>query len=290
MNKSLLLTLAAAALPLVAGAAVSFSGGTYLQDFSSLDWNAGESRSTWTNDSTLAGWSITSSTTATQTQPVWSGYDDASQAAGNLQGADANTYIKVAQRLINYELNDPNPAIREWDGNNRLGFRTGSTPSNSFATLQLTNTTGIAIDAFSVGYQGAQFFARESGAIDVRYSFDGSNWTTINGGGGTTGSTNMRYTAPVTSAGVNKNLIDTEVLASIQDISANVTGITWANNTSLYVQFAFWRDIPGGSTGSSPVLTIDNVSFTAVPEPSAYAALLGALALAGVALRRRMRR
>lgn len=34
-------------------------------------------------------------------------------------------------------------------------------------------------------------------------------------------------------------------------------------------------------------MAIDNVSFTAIPEPSTYAAIFGALALAGVVVHRR---
>lgn len=261
-------------------AQITYVGAAYNQDFSSLNWNASETQGSWVNNSTLPGWSVSSSVATTLYRPGWAG----SQASNNLAGADADNYFKVMQTLVS---GTQAGGDRVWDGNNRIGFRTGGGPGNSFATLQLTNSTGGLLNQFTISYEAAQFLAREGGAIDVRYSFDNTNWTTISGAGSTFGDVNMRYNAPVVSPGVNLNLNTAQINDSIQAFESTVSGITWANDASLYVQFAFWRDIPGGSGGHSPVLTINDVSFSAIPEPSTYVVLFGLLALGLVLYRRR---
>lgn len=157
----------------------------------------------------------------------------------------------------------------------------------NFAFRQL-KTTGSTLTQFTAAYEAAQFLAREEGALDVRYSFDNVSFTTINGSGGSLGSDNMRYNAPVTSVGNTVNLNLTQVNNSITNLSSTVSGINWADGSSLYLQFAFWRDVPGGSSGNSPVLSIDNVQFTAVPEPSST--LLMAAGMGAILLMRRRRR
>jgi uncharacterized membrane protein affecting hemolysin expression len=50
---------------------------------------------------------------------------------------------------------------------------------------------------------------------------------------------------------------------------------------------AFLRVTFDGATGATGNNRLDNITLTAVPEPSTYAALLGLLALGVVAYRRR---
>lgn len=70
---------------------------------------------------------------------------------------------------------------------------------------------------------------------------------------------------------------------TLNSVAASVINST---HTSLTMGFmgAMWNY----STGSSQVSRFDNVSVTmAIPEPSTYAAIFGALALAGVVVHRR---
>ncbi|MCD8482252.1 MAG: PEP-CTERM sorting domain-containing protein [Verrucomicrobia bacterium] len=280
-----LLTPLAATMLLAASAVsgqvtISTLGQTYTQNFSSLSWNAGETLGSWTNNSTLPGWSISNqnNVATSQYRPGWAG----SQASNNLGGADATNYTKALQILVS---GTQAGGDRVWDGNTRLGFRTGGTPANSFLTLQLTNTTGGALTSFSLGYEAAQFFASSTAALDVRYSFDNENWTTIRGTGGAAGDEDLRYITPTT--GGNVAMTTAQIQDSITQLSATVAGISWENNSSLYIQFAFWRDLSGVASGSSSIMAIDDVSFSAIPEPSTYAAIFGALAFLGVVARRR---
>lgn len=265
MNKWFYSLTAASCLAATASAQFSLTnvGVAYTQDFSSLPFSS-DAASAFTNNSTLPGWSASGSASgnATAVAGVYNG--SAFLASANTTPAEATYFLKAIQQ--------------DSDGNTRLGTRTGSAVGNFLATFQVTNNTGGTLNGFDLSYQGSQFLAREGGAIWVSFSTDGSNWTKIDA---------LTYDAPVVSAGTNLNLSSTQIDASETDLSGSATGLAWADGTDLWVQWAFYRDVPGGSSGNSPVLAIDNVSFTAVPEPSTYAALAGLLALGLVYFRRR---
>lgn len=258
-------------------------GGNYLEDFSGMVFNSSAPATSGSINASgvatgLPEWRITSGTSApTQYVSAWSGAGD---AGGFLSNGTAGDAVKSLQIMTSTSPDT-------WDGNTRFGNRTGSTLASVFATVEFINNTGGTLTEFDVSYQAAQFFARDGGALDVRYSFDNLNFTTIDGSGGLGGSTNMRYTAPVVSNGVNLPLDLTQINNSITDLSSTVTGLTWDNGDSLYLQFAFWRVVPGASSTSSPVLSIDNVQFAAVPEPSAATLILIGLCGFVFVLRRR---
>jgi len=260
---------------------INSSGQTFTEDFSGMAFNAPLNSGGSISSGVAAGlseWRIATGNSApTGYLSAWSGTADNGSV---LAGGTASEAIKSLQIKTS---NSPDT----WDGNTRFGNRTGSQLESVFLSVEFINNTGTTLTQFDTSYQAAQFFARDGGALDVRYSSDNVNFTTIDGSGGLDGSANLRYTAPVVSNGVNLPLDLTQINNSITDLSATVTGLTWDNGDSLYLQFAFWRVVPGASSTSSPVLSIDDVSFTAIPEPGTYALLGGVLALACVMLRRR---
>ena len=117
---------------------------------------------------------------------------------------------------------------------------------------------------------------RELGISVGIYAYDGVGAFTagdnfdLNGGGGVTLLDSESF--KLTSTGVD---------GMISGFSATLD-LSGAGSQQLFLRFNNFRP---ANTESWPVL--DNVSITAVPEPSAYAALLGGLSLAAVALRRR---
>jgi hypothetical protein len=129
-------------------------------------------------------------------------------------------------------------------------------------------------------------------SISFSYMMDGTtaaNWHTAGAGNPATFVPAAAFTAPVnggTAATLNGNLAANRVA----DITATVTGISWAPGTDLWLR---WSDIQAAH-GSPSVnddddgLAIDNVRFSAItPEPTGLM-LLGAGAL-GVFARRRSR-
>jgi hypothetical protein len=264
MKNPLQILIASSLLPLAAGAQFSVvaPGSLYTQDFSGVPY-ASNGVSAWNNNSTLPGWSVSAANLAAATAVAGVYNGSSFLASANLNPAEATYFLKAIQA--------------NQDGDNRIGTRTGSAPGNVFVTFQATNSTGATLNGFDLSYQGSQFLAREAGSLWVSYSLDGGTWTKIDA---------LTYDAPVTSPGSNLELNASQIAASEQSLSASVSGLSWAAGSDIWIQWAFYRDVPGGSGGNSPVLAMDDVAFTPVPEPATYALLLGALGL-GLALWRR---
>lgn len=265
MKHTILFTAACALMAPAAHAQFSIVnvGDAYTQDFSGLPY-AADGVNAWANNSTLAGWSV-SAVGEANPDAIAGVYNGSSfLASANLNPAEPTYFLKAIQK--------------DQDGNNRLGTRTGSSPGNVFATFRATNNTGGSVGSIDLSYQGSQFLAREAGAIWVSYSLDGSTWTKVDP---------LTYDAPFTSSGSNLALDSAQITASETLLSTTVSGLSWGEGSDLWVRWAFYRDIPGGSSGNSPVMAIDNVSFTAVPEPATFAALFGLCALGAVLVRRR---
>jgi hypothetical protein len=66
-------------------------------------------------------------------------------------------------------------------------------------------------------------------------------------------------------------------------VSSTVSGITWASGTDIWLRWT----VP--SVTNAPNVGLDDVTFSAIPEPSAFAALAGLGALGLAATRRRRR-
>lgn len=71
-----------------------------------------------------------------------------------------------------------------------------------------------------------------------------------------------------------------------QSVNFNVPFTTWAAGTDAYI---LWLD-DNAVTNPDGLYSLDNVAFTAVPEPSACLLALGALGVIGTKLRRKGRR
>ncbi|MEM9227008.1 MAG: PEP-CTERM sorting domain-containing protein [Verrucomicrobiota bacterium] len=161
-----------------------------------------------------------------------------------------------------------------------FGTRPSGTTGSMILGLQLTNDTGVTLTSFSLGYVGQQWFESEStqnNQFVVSYQFgdptdlnDGV-WTVI---------PELEFNSPKDS-GADQNLDGTlpenqETLAP-----ATITSISWEDGEDLWIR---WFD--ANSAGFDQGIAIDDVTFTAVPEPSAYSLLVGLLAVALVWKRR----
>jgi hypothetical protein len=136
-------------------------------------------------------------------------------------------------------------------------------------TLRVANNTGMSINTWVISYD---LFVRNdqarSNSFNFSYSTDGSTFIT-------TGLADalFTYTSPA-AAGVTS-------LASVGSPSATISP-TVANGGNLFFR---WSGADVGGSGSRDEFALDNISITAVPEPSA--ALLGGLGLLALLRRRR---
>lgn len=253
MSSKLLVASAALVAAMSAQATVSVTSAafTYGQTFDSLATSG--TANAWSNDVTLAGWSLFNGTTALTTYRASTGTDNA--------GA-AYSFGTTSERA--------------------LGTIASGTVANPTMVLALTNNSGSALDSFTLRYDGEQW--RNGGnttaqKLTVQYGF-GSTFAAV-----------TTWNAAGAAFDVN-SLVNTAtgaaVVGNVAGLSANLGGTvstTWAVGDTLWIR---WNDV--NDTGNDHGLGIDNVSLSvtaAVPEPGTYAMLLAGLGAVGFIARRR---
>lgn len=120
------------------------------------------------------------------------------------------------------------------------------------------NTTGFLANSFSLTFGAHKSTtASNMSELSLAYSTDGTTYTSI--------------AIPIQATGTG-----TAVWRSI-----NISGLDLPLTSNLYLRWT--------NTSTSPQFRLDDISLsaTAIPEPSTYAAIFGALALAGVMIHRR---
>jgi hypothetical protein len=242
-----------------ASAQVSYttSGSTFTEDFSA-GLATGAATPTWTDNSVFAGWYAYQ--TATSAAPA----DYRITSSGNSTKAQLYQY---------------RPSAGSTDG--AFGTRPSGGTGDMILGLRLTNDTGATLTGFTLGYTGEQWFESESTQNNqyvVAYQFgsptdlSAGSWTDISA---------LEFDSPKnTGADINLDGNDAgnfEVLSPV-----TIGSLTWADGTDLWIR---WFD--ANSSGFDQALAIDDVSFSAVPEPSQYAIIFGLGALLLTACRRR---
>jgi hypothetical protein len=139
--------------------------------------------------------------------------------------------------------------------------------------VTITNGTGLDLELDTLVFDFARVFAGSPQTFDVVYKAFASNDTL-----GTSDVTLLTVTSLATN-GTNNDM---------DDYSANIASL--ADFTLADTESATFHIIGSAATGTGAA-AIDNIAFTgsviAVPEPSTYALIAGALALTSVMLRRR---
>ena len=254
MSSKFLVAAAALSAAVSAQAAVSVTSAAfnYSQSFDSL---ASTGSTAFVNDTTLVGWSL-------------------------FRGAGSSLAVTAGTGSANgggfYSFGSAGSTERA------LGsVASGSTLTLNYA-LALTNNTGVALDSFTLAYDGEQW--RNGGVaaahqLTVQYGFGATyaGVTTWNNAGASFDFTSV--VGSTTAAAVDGN-----TAGRVAGLGGTVA-TNWAAGDTLWVR---WTDIDNASFDHG--LAIDNVSLTvttAVPEPGTYAMLLAGLGAVGFIARRR---
>ena len=261
-NTVLLLAASAVSTSFLSAQALFDGTSTYSENFNSLTF-ANNTSTSWTNNSTITGWYLNSD-----------GQGDATDYRGRYPGGASlldNTFGLY---------NNPDDL-----GNYSLGARTAAAMGVSASVgLQLRNTSGGVLTSFDLAYQASQYYQSATQFMRVEYSLnatgvadDSASWVVLS---------DLTFNALYT--GANSLISNQQELDARTNLSTSGVTVVWEDNTDLWVRFISYRDAPDDSyTGSSAVLTVNDVSFTAIPEPGALAMIGGFLALVVVMVRRR---
>lgn len=263
MNSLRVFVLSAGLAAVSAQAQISFTG-TYSQNFDSLGTSRIElddSQATALSIG-IAGWSAARSASPS-TKPdfgveVW--------AASNLNNAGLYNFGTTA------DASDRSLGSISYGVTYAFGAR-------------FTNTTGAEIDSLTISFD-AEFWrttASTTQTLNFTYGFLGGAVTATNflSTGTATAVSQLSVTAP--SSGTNV-VQDGNLSGNRTSISYTLTNLNWAPDQTLFLR---WQD--SDVSGHEAGIAIDNLSLSAIPEPSSASALAGAAAIGLVALRRRRR-
>lgn len=152
------------------------------------------------------------------------------------------------------------------------GQSLNATGSSRNFGLQLINNTSYTLTEFSLNYTGEQWRLIQ-GDVNDRYDFSYQIFNvgtgTLDNTAGWTNADALDFIAPQTSTsggnvGINGNAVGNFVMES-----GTVTGLNWTPGQELWLR---WTD-PNTSNQQRMVLAIDDVSFSAIPEPSTWVML-----------------
>ncbi len=267
--KKLFITLSVNAFTLqLSTAQINFSGGTYTQDFDTLDVTE-STFNPWTNNTTLLGWHL-------YRQPATAPVAVATYRASS--GTDnTGAFYSFGTAATDRALGGIGSGGTYW------GSPAASNPAGWMA-VAFTNTSGFTINDFTIGYTGEQWRVANTAAQSLTFSWGiGASFnavTTWNAPGGT-----FDFTSPITSA--TASALDGNLAANrVTGLGGTVTSLGWNNGDTLWLRWEI-LNAPGNDHG----LGIDDFSFTAtvIPEPGTVALLAAGFLLAvGVTIRRRM--
>ncbi len=243
-------------------AQISYSSGTYTQNFDSIGTSATATLPT--------GWKVDKQTTV-RTLGTYSG------AGTQTEFTAGNSMSPTAQGgIYNYAAGAAATAT-----DRAVGFlSTGSSTQSGNLYVAFTNTGADPITNFTIGYNVEKYRTGTNSAgfsIQMYYSTNGTTW--INAGSNFL----TTFGADATTAGYASAPGDTRnVLATLTQ--------TVPVGASLYLAWNY-SVTTGTTTTNAQALGLDNFTFAAVPEPSTWAMMIAGAGVLGVTqcLRRKRR-
>ena len=250
-----------APLSSLSAAVISYgtAGSVYSQDFNHTTSDAdGEGTSAWTNGTTLTGWHGTIDPARSTTVAVTTG--GSSTISGSVGTLTSMGPVASNERA--------------------LGMQPGG-GLTQYLAAQIGNATGGTLTQFTLGYTGEQWrrIAETTLTLVFEYQVFDSGLGSLNAAGGWTAVTALNFTGPSTgnSGGRNGNDPLNRTVISPVDVP-----VTWNADQELWIR---WTGTSTSASSNRQMLGVDDLTFTAVPEPSAL--LLGMAIAPLLSLRRR---
>ena len=243
--------------PSIAAIGVNDGSFSYAQNFSSLVAAGGSSpvTSPWANDSTIAGWSLfTSSLSAPTTYRSEIGNQDIGSFTAYGNGGSSDRALGAVGLAGAYF---GSPTVDATAGHIALSFM---------------NSSGVSLDSFTVNFNGEQWRYVGSAAqtMVMTYGF-GATFASV--ATWTSPGAQFNWTSPL-FGGLGLGGIDGNGVGQVSGLGGAVP-VSWLSNQNLWLRWTYTNTGSGGQG-----MGIDDVSFsvTAIPEPSSTLLLLAGLA------------
>lgn len=255
----------------ISSAAVSYPvlGSSYTQDFDSLQRSDPNGTDfPWANNDTIPGWYVLQQDLNTSTTTTFTSYRSNNGVGGYGSRLQSFGGVTSSDRALGSQ-------------NRNDGFQ------NIYFGLLLTNDTGGTITGFNLQYAGEQWRRIGNHAADVMtfdYQIFDAGTVTLDEASGWTSVPELAFTSP--STGTTSGNVAGNGAGRVE-FDEDISGIDWAPGQQIWLR---WTDSSPGDTVANGLrqhgMAIDDVSFTAVPEPSA--ALLGVFGSLVLLRRRRI--
>jgi hypothetical protein len=267
---------------------VDYTGGTYFQNFDTLPYSNNLSLNTG-NPITVAGTQYTFSSTAGASFDFAAPVDSSGTTAGStgglgLSGSMPGWYGSAS--VLNKYGAQPGDQTTGGvisfggltSGNRALGLLGTSTSGITTFALQLSNGTASAISAINLSFVGELWHQQTvANPISFGYAIEPS----VSGGIPAT-VTNLGSFGSNFATGA-KGAIDGTLAANQTNINLSAVSVgTWGAGQTLWLT---WQ--VANSAGGAQGYAIDNLNFSAVPEPSTLVLVIGGLGAMLVIRRRR---
>ena len=252
--------------PITAPAALIYTGGTYTQDFNTLPTE------------TFAGYTA-----------VFRGPVDLYTAFNNAAGLDGWYGAEPWGTSQTAEFRSQDGSASGSTGRGVESFGTNGSSDRALGVLStsnqisafglvLYNGTGADITSFNLSFTGEQWRRGDvipSDTLQFDYEISTSSTANIYPDSAFVEAPQFNFTSPNTSQTQEDVALNGNAAGNFQAISGTLTGIDWSSGSYLVLR---WRgeDLPG----QDDALAIDDLSFSAVPEPATMSLLvLGGLAV-----------
>lgn len=249
MKNAILILISSALVSNAASSLIEYSGGVYNQDFNTL-----QSSAVYTNFTSLpAGWQVSNSSY------VWT----------NATTGYSNNYGTYAF------------SSSTGSADKSLGLVIGST-GQAYLGARFQNTTGGVLTSFTLSYYAEQWavgaVSASNQSIPFKYSVGASSLVSGTYTSVASLAMNSIQDGNGTFSALDGNLAQNRTL-----VSFTVTGVNWQPGADLWLR---WDGV-SSSFSSSHALAVDDLSFSAIPEPSAPVLILSGLIVAAGFLRTR---